>query len=64
MGASQEGHTATVQLLLEAGADKDATDEVRERKRKSRSHTHVIEKNVRGGTMWPLFTTLRLFYFV
>jgi len=50
--------------LLEAGADKDATDEVRERKRKSRSHTHVIEKNVRGGTMWPLFTTLRLFYFV
>ena len=28
--ASREGHTATVELLLGAGADKDAMDEVRE----------------------------------
>ena len=30
MLASKNGHTATVELLLGAGADKDAMDEVRE----------------------------------
>ena len=29
--ASIKGHTAIVQLLLEAGADKDASNKVRER---------------------------------
>jgi len=28
--ASRKGHTATVQVLLEAGADKEANDEVKE----------------------------------
>ena len=30
MDASRNGHTAAVKLLLAAGADKDAKDEVRE----------------------------------
>ena len=32
--ASNKGHTATVQLLLGAGADKDAENQVREKKKK------------------------------
>jgi len=30
MKASENGHTATVQVLLEAGADKDVKNDVRE----------------------------------
>jgi ankyrin repeat protein len=37
MRASYYGKTATVELLLEAGANKEAKDEVRERK----YHTHT-----------------------
>jgi ankyrin repeat protein len=33
MNASREGHTAIVQLLLEAGANKEAKKIVRERER-------------------------------
>jgi ankyrin repeat protein len=32
IGASDMGHTAIVQLLLEAGADEDAQDKVREKR--------------------------------
>jgi len=38
MFASQDGHTATAQLLVEAGADKDATNEVRDNKRVQQVH--------------------------
>jgi len=46
MYASENGHTATVELLLGAGADTDAKNEVRERKREyyTHTHTHVIGK--------------------
>jgi ankyrin repeat protein len=37
MYASANGHTATAQLLLGAGADKEAKDLVREEK----NHTHM-----------------------
>ena len=37
MKASHYGHTATVELLLRAGADKEAKDLVREEK----NHTHM-----------------------
>ena len=48
MYASYEGHTATVELLLEAGADKEAKNEVSERMRESESHTHtcLVDKTV------------------
>jgi ankyrin repeat protein len=39
MRASRKGHTATVELLLGAGADMDAEDVVRERKRENYTHT-------------------------
>jgi ankyrin repeat protein len=42
MWASQEGDTATVQVLLRAGADKEARNAVRDRK--SDSHAHVYDK--------------------
>jgi hypothetical protein len=53
IGASARGHTAIVQLLLEAGADKDAKDEVRERKERiTHRDTHVVDKLVwRGSTV-------------
>jgi ankyrin repeat protein len=35
MKASRNGHTTTVQILLEAGADKDAKDRVKEHERGS-----------------------------
>ena len=41
MLASREGHTATVELLLGAGADKEAKEMVSERMRESESHTHL-----------------------
>jgi ankyrin repeat protein len=41
MMASIKGYTATVQLLLEAGADKDAKSRVRETKRKHHTHLHT-----------------------
>jgi ankyrin repeat protein len=45
MYASAHGHTATVYLLLEAGADKEAKDQVskivKESKRGSHAHSHV-----------------------
>ena len=41
MMASIKGYTATVQLLLEAGADKEAKDKVRETKRKNHTHLHT-----------------------
>jgi len=37
MAASVRGHTATAELLLGAGANKDAKDKVREEK----NHTHT-----------------------
>jgi len=39
--ASTYGHTATVELLLGAGADKEAKEMVSERMRESESHTHL-----------------------
>jgi len=41
MSDSYKGHTATVELLLGAGADKEVMDNVRERMRKNYTHTHV-----------------------
>jgi hypothetical protein len=38
MIASQFGHTATVQVLVDAGADKEAKDNVRERVREAYQH--------------------------
>ena len=60
--ASLNGHTATVQLLLGAGADKEARDQVREKKRERSTHTRMwltrwIEE---GSTVYPLFTSLAL----
>ena len=40
------GYTATVQLLLGAGADKEAKNKVSERKRMKESNTHVVDKLV------------------
>ena len=42
MKASANGHTATAELLLGAGADKEAKDKVREEK----NHTHMVDKMV------------------
>ena len=39
MFASREGHTATVELLLGAGADKEAKDKVRVTKRANHTRT-------------------------
>ena len=41
MLASANGDTATVELLLGAGADKEAKEMVSERMRESESHTHL-----------------------
>ena len=64
MYASENGHTATVELLLGAGADTDAKNEVRERKREYYTHTHTHKWLSRwfegGSTMWSLFTSLEL----
>ena len=46
MLASKYGHTATVELLLGAGADKDAKDKVRETKRAKELNTHMVDKMV------------------
>ena len=55
MKASANGHTATAELLLGAGADKEAKDKVREEK----NHTHKwLSRWFDGGTtVWPLFTS-------
>ena len=39
--ASEGGHTAIVELLLGAGADKEAKNKVRERMRERSTHTHM-----------------------
>jgi ankyrin repeat protein len=39
--ASAKGHTATVEVLLKAGADKDAKDKVGDRKREAHTHPHM-----------------------
>jgi len=49
MRASQDGHTAIVQVLLEAGADKDATNRVREYTSERRSHTYAVERGARAN---------------
>ena len=43
--ASENGHTAIVELLLGAGADKDAKNKVWERKRENytRARAHMID---------------------
>ena len=48
MRASDRGYTATVELLLGAGADKEVKEMVRERMRASESHTHtcLVDKTV------------------
>jgi len=48
MEASLRGRTATVELLLGAGADKEVKEMVRERMRASESHTHtcLVDKTV------------------
>jgi len=46
MWASTYGHTATVELLLGAGADTEAKNKVRETKRANHTHTHVVDKMV------------------
>ena len=43
MKASAYDNTATVELLLEAGADKEAKSEVRVTKREKSIHTHVVD---------------------
>jgi len=62
MEASINGQTATVELLLGAGADTEAKAGVRERMRESESHTHMwLSRWFEGGsTMWSLFTSLEL----
>ena len=59
IGASARGHTAIVQLLLEAGADKEAKSKVR-KKRENYTQRHMwLTKWFEGrSTMWPLFTTV------
>ena len=42
MKATTRGHTAIVELLLGAGADKEAKNNVREEK----NHTHMVDKMV------------------
>ena len=42
MEASAMGYTAIVKLLLEAGADKEAKDGVRETRRKNHTHTYTL----------------------
>jgi len=55
MFASHRGYTATVQVLVKAGADKEAKDNVRESENmrenriNSHSHSHVVDKFVWGG---------------
>ena len=44
MWASHYGHTATAELLLGAGADKEAKNKVREEK--NHTHTQVVVKMV------------------
>jgi hypothetical protein len=46
--ASRFGHTATVELLLGAGADTEAKDGVREtlRANHTQTHTHIVDKMV------------------
>ena len=62
MKASEGGHTAIVELLLGAGADKDAKDKVRETKRAKELNTHMwMTRWFEGGnTVWPLFPSLEL----
>jgi len=60
MMASRNGRTATVQLLLEAGADKDAKSKVRERKRENYTHKWLSKWFEGGSNVWPLFTSLEL----
>ena len=42
MLASRNGYTATVELLLGAGADKEAKGGVSERKREKSTHTYTV----------------------
>jgi len=42
MKASHKGYTATVELLLGAGADKEAKGGVSERKREKSTHTYTV----------------------
>jgi hypothetical protein len=59
--ASARGHTAIVKLLLEAGADKDAKDKVRETKRKIHTHLNMWLTRWFGEyTPCDLFPSLRL----
>jgi ankyrin repeat protein len=44
--ASIYGHTATVEVLLEAGADKEARNVVRETKREITTRTRVADKMI------------------
>jgi len=60
MAASRFGYTATVELLLGAGADKDAKNEVRERKRGRSTHIWLTRWFEGGKTVWPLFPSLEL----
>jgi ankyrin repeat protein len=46
MWASRRGYTATVELLLGAGADKESKDEVREGKNYTHARTHMDGKTV------------------
>jgi len=46
MYASDNGHTATVEFLVGAGADTNALDNVRSRVRKRSSHTHTVVERV------------------
>ena len=57
ISASKYGDTAIVELLLGAGADKDAKDKVRETKRAKELNTHMwLTRWFEGvNTVWPLF---------
>jgi len=48
MVASLGGHTATVRVLVDAGADKEAKGNVRERQCEIRSHTYAQRVWQRG----------------
>jgi ankyrin repeat protein len=63
MYALSNGHIVIAQLLLEAGADKEAKNKVRnnqdrERERNTHTHRRLIRWFAGGSTVWPPVTTL------
>jgi len=57
--ASEGGHTPTVQHLLEAGADKEAKDKVRDERERGR-HRRMVETEWLGMSVWNKPQTLSI----